>query len=798
MPGPRMDNSQSNLHTLSVEQVANWQVALPALQRGAVWKPQQVEDLWDSLMRGFPIGSFLVSPFSATRGARPLKYARNPPSPDSTTYAHHLLDGQQRSNAIALAFLDSWQSPEEPSPPAVLWLDLAPQKKESDDRQFIFRVTTSSHPWGYERTDPSKRLESAKKREALEAFRKVLPPEQQADCRAGNIDLRYAWPWDAGLPVPFPFLVQAWRLSNSTNSALMDKLRELCRERLPFWDSPEFSAIKRGLTLPNGELNNLVPRIKSAIERLVGSPARYQIPVQTLEMEPAPAIATHGPADAPRIDSIETLFVRVNSRGTRLDGEELNYSILKSIWPESQQLVESLSSRIMPPSRLVMLFTRLILSQHADQAELPSSQTVDQFRRLVHGQNTLHPYFLSELRRLLDTRNQGHAETAAELLSDAQELMTLRDHSSYEFALPPVLVADIARRSTPAFFLLISWISRMKKAGRNPRLLAEEPRRRLIGAITALAWFSPDSEVSVRILWKRLRQTRAIDLPGFFGKDLLQACFTLQRGKIALIPPIPPTTFMNGSKLRLRGLLAGNGNQQAWNTWAWHSHFLEASLNGDPIIPKLASLMRRSNAESHDTSRTEFASLAWMDFAERVWGMRELVIYAQRHWMLRWFPHFDPARPDQLEDTDRPWDIDHIHAQNYTHNIKLGGRRIRIISDWNGSIGNLRVWPFELNRADGDEPPCTKLAWRNEADFRRRYGLYGIASQADLCEASALAPRSLQLWQGMTPEASSLKVNYLRDNHEYCPRVLNTITTRMFFLYRGWYQQLRLRELTGQ
>ena len=36
-------------------------VKIPELQRGLVWKPAQVELLWDSILRGFPIGSFLLS-----------------------------------------------------------------------------------------------------------------------------------------------------------------------------------------------------------------------------------------------------------------------------------------------------------------------------------------------------------------------------------------------------------------------------------------------------------------------------------------------------------------------------------------------------------------------------------------------------------------------------------------------------------------------------------------------------------------------------------------------------------------
>jgi uncharacterized protein with ParB-like and HNH nuclease domain len=35
-----------------------YKVALPMIQRGFVWKPNQIIELWDTLLRGMPIGSF--------------------------------------------------------------------------------------------------------------------------------------------------------------------------------------------------------------------------------------------------------------------------------------------------------------------------------------------------------------------------------------------------------------------------------------------------------------------------------------------------------------------------------------------------------------------------------------------------------------------------------------------------------------------------------------------------------------------------------------------------------------------
>ena len=36
-------------------------VALPMIQRGSVWKPGQIIDLWDSLLQSMPIGSLMIS-----------------------------------------------------------------------------------------------------------------------------------------------------------------------------------------------------------------------------------------------------------------------------------------------------------------------------------------------------------------------------------------------------------------------------------------------------------------------------------------------------------------------------------------------------------------------------------------------------------------------------------------------------------------------------------------------------------------------------------------------------------------
>jgi hypothetical protein len=172
------NDSSSNLFSVTPFEAATWQlrnladvierweVALPALQRGAVWRPKQVEALWDSLIRGFPIGSFLLAPYDQRRGSRSPRYGS---ALDDVDY--HLLDGQQRWNAITLGFVDIWKSnPEFRDNLDALWVDLARPEVLTDGREFVFRVVTHSHPWGYRRDDPNSRLSAQNRRQAPEAY----------------------------------------------------------------------------------------------------------------------------------------------------------------------------------------------------------------------------------------------------------------------------------------------------------------------------------------------------------------------------------------------------------------------------------------------------------------------------------------------------------------------------------------------------------------------------------------------------------------------------------------------------
>src|ERR1700677_1494004 len=72
-------------------------IQLPPIQRNAVWNVAQIERLWDSVLRGFPIGSFLLARRKKGDTARDIDSKRQNKSEND---GYFLLDGQQRTRAL--------------------------------------------------------------------------------------------------------------------------------------------------------------------------------------------------------------------------------------------------------------------------------------------------------------------------------------------------------------------------------------------------------------------------------------------------------------------------------------------------------------------------------------------------------------------------------------------------------------------------------------------------------------------------------------------------------------------------
>ena len=150
-------------------------VVLPAIQREFVWKPEQIARLFDSLMQGYPIGSFLFWTVDRdnTRQYKFYDFVRNyhqklaPHCPPVEVPAGQavvaVLDGQQRLTALNVGLRGShaqkeprkWWSSPDAFPERRLYLNIAEEADENDGNlKYDFRflsedraVNTSGTHW---------------------------------------------------------------------------------------------------------------------------------------------------------------------------------------------------------------------------------------------------------------------------------------------------------------------------------------------------------------------------------------------------------------------------------------------------------------------------------------------------------------------------------------------------------------------------------------------------------------------------------------------------------------------------
>ncbi len=102
-----------------LEGIHSSQYVLPAIQREFVWKPAQIEKLFDSLMRGYPIGAFLFWKVESEQAATYTFYdfitdyheKTSPHAKEKKIPSGHgtiaILDGQQRLTALNIGLYGS-------------------------------------------------------------------------------------------------------------------------------------------------------------------------------------------------------------------------------------------------------------------------------------------------------------------------------------------------------------------------------------------------------------------------------------------------------------------------------------------------------------------------------------------------------------------------------------------------------------------------------------------------------------------------------------------------------------------
>lgn len=689
-----------NYRFFSLIEISEWQlnnpeskVILPPLQRGFVWKVNQIESLWDSLFRGFPIGSFLFS-------------KNNSDNLD-------LLDGQQRATTIALGFHDPWHNEANKigslKGNPVVWLDLVPNEI-TETQKFVIRVVTKSHPWGYLRkyNDRSYPLSSADKNRALTIFRNISGQE------AGytQFSLTKVFPFDANLPVPLCFVIRAIKEKNKN---WKDELLILCKEKLPanlrtkyFEDEENYFEKLEKADFNSLHLKNIYNSVCQLDE--IKIPGIF-VPENVLFEE-----------DGETTDP--TLFIRFNRGGTRIEGEELIYSIYKAAFPETKELVENIQADYLAPSRIISLVIRLALS------EIENSFTYGlnpvQFKKKIKDTE-----FKTKLREFIGKKGSSPSEI---IFNEAIKLLRAEN----EINLPPVLVKKIVNGNADLFLMLLYWIRLNKKSDKKLS-------KTILAVITSLSFFGKDNSLFVKEIWNQIKEKN------FWEKQKLRRHFANSNDFVMY--PLQPSI--------LKEFLV---EQVINNKHEWNSLYPIAENN---VQNKYRSLLisKTNTPENESNSLYEI----W-NFMNILRGCNQLVLFAQRKYINETFPDFNQM--DSIEDTNTPWDIDHIYPSEWVYNAKKIDQRIR---DWNSCIGNLRAISFEQNRSDSNIVSPNKKFMRNEQ------------ASTILKENSFVNERDWRYWE------------QINDRIYYNEKEVNihssAVINRMINIYDEWYKTLFVEDV---
>ena len=658
--------------TFTLAEIASWKikglrggdqtkrVSIPALQRGLVWEPRKNELLWDSVLRGFPIGALVVTPWSD----RLKKRISGEIDAD-----YHLLDGQQRCNAIALGFEDPFDaSVKREDVTTILWLDLEPKQGIVSTRNFWIRATTTAHPWGYKQEDQAPRLDASQIRSFLES---LSPKIDTASSDYQKPLPHNLWPADASARTPVPLgWLMGLAVTNDESDFCSSLEKRAEKEVARPWAKKvvEFCRSQK----EGGEMSSLYKAIKKATKTHMVALEAPENLMETSEREKTEL-------NREDVSNIEQLFQRLNTLGTQLDGEELAYSMIKAYWPELEESINQASKRRMPPARMVSLAVRAALVKPGDN-NFPAHPTVSRIRSIAkksYEKEIVERYITNELCDACDRVNDW--------------LKYGTDLPHQKNGLLPVLVSSIAINSREVYLLMLYFANHRIRTGVQD---CDAWRNAMRALATTLRWFAIDQVKAVNFILEACRSEVSVDA---VARGLATAI------EKACVHPIP----------------APGNDQQSTGCGALGDHagmtlseFITIPHDADISDWKWDKLIWKQGEEAGNQLRQR----RW----EGILGVRrnrEMLIYAQRSFIAERFKDYDPQRKDLWQDQDRPWDFDHIFAHKYFYNRRQGNRGpyIDLIGQWGHTIANLRAWPAADNRSDQWDKTSQKIGESSKA-----------------------------------------------------------------------------------
>lgn len=305
----RFNNSVACVVSLR-ELAESKEIDIPDVQRGLVWNPTQIANLWKSVFAGYPIGALTL-----------YKQGEN----------WQLIDGQQRWHAIKLGLSPTYHA--EMTSIGTIWKRKADNSWEFD----CLMVYTRRHPWGFRWVGD--KLERLSHGDMVAMWNKIMQQETSVN------------------PFQLPTLKQAtsyMKKSYMENSCKMIPLHLLLSRKA------ELSGEDASIWRQTEEWRNLVdapslPLIRFDLKQ-GDSPEQNRIRFDLKQ------------GDSGERNRIQELFTRINKGGTPISSTDLTYSTLCSYMGRKfKQAINKTAKGFLPPNRVARLYARLKYTEDSER-----------------------------------------------------------------------------------------------------------------------------------------------------------------------------------------------------------------------------------------------------------------------------------------------------------------------------------------------------------------------------------------------------------------------------------------------
>ena len=332
-----------------------------------------------------------------------------------------------------------------------------------------------------------------------------------------------------------------------------------------------------------------------------------------------------------------------------MEGEELIYSIYKSTCPEAKSLVESLSQNIISPAKTIVLASKLVYAK-VNNGNYIKNIGVKQFQNFINNpdfkEKLLKNYIGSE-----DGRIKKLYDIAVEILQMNGEI-------------PNVVVRQVIATKTEIFLLLLRYLDEYIDKDLS---IDSSLKTAICSQIYRTAWFG-DVSTYVNEKWN------SVTSDDFWSQPV-------NDGRFIQYPLIDPELLMKFFEKKIEDKdndysLSAENDPEIWKYW--ECRIGASEINKEQLNSKISD--------------------SWWGFINSVQYNRLLILIAQSSYIRDEFPEFNEL--ERLEDTNTPWDWDHIYPSEWVY----GQRKIHELTrKWNNTIGNLRAMSLSDNRSESNK-----------------------------------------------------------------------------------------------